>query len=114
MTDDKQGDASAQAFADQVSDQARRAGEALGTSGEKVAESGSTIGLKVIEQAEANTQKAFAAMRAAAQAKDPAEVVKIQSEFLREAGHRSMSQAREIGELIMQFGRDAVTPPRQN
>ena len=113
MADDSnQAGSSAQPFADQFSDQARRAGEAIRTSGEKVAQTGSTIGLKMLEQAEANVQQAFAAMRAAAQAKDPAEVMKIQNEFLREAGNRSMSQAREIGDLIVQFGRDAVIPLR--
>jgi hypothetical protein len=35
-------------------------------------------------------------------------VMKIQGEFLREQGSRSMTQAREIGEVILQFGRDAV------
>jgi hypothetical protein len=51
-------------------------------------------------------------MRAAASAKDLSEVMKIQGDFLRDQGSRSMSQAREIGELIMQFGRDAVAPLR--
>jgi hypothetical protein len=36
--------------------------------------------------------------------------MKIQSDYLRTQSERSMSQAREIGELIMRFGRDAVTP----
>jgi hypothetical protein len=49
-------------------------------------------------------------MRAAAAAKDLSEVMKIQGEFLREQGSRSMTNAREIGELIMQFGREAVAP----
>jgi len=39
-------------------------------------------------------------------------VMKIQGEFLREQGSRSMANAREIGELIMQFGREAVAPLR--
>jgi hypothetical protein len=39
-------------------------------------------------------------------------VMKIQGDFLRDQGTRSMGQAREIGELIMQFGRDAVAPLR--
>ena len=79
-------------------------------SGQKMAEGGSALGVKMIEQAEANAQEAFNAMRAAAQAKDLAEVMKIQGDYLREQGNRSMAQAREMGELIMQFGRDAVAP----
>jgi phasin family protein len=79
-------------------------------SGRKIAETGSTIGAKMIDQAEQNAREAFAAMREAASAKDLSDVMKIQSAFMQSQGQRSMSQAREIGELIMQFGRDAVAP----
>lgn len=96
------------AFQDHVVDPAKRAGEALKASGQKIAEGGSQIGTKLIDQAEQNTREAFAAMRAAAGAKDASEVMRIQGEYLREQGQRSMAQAREVGELIMQFGRDAV------
>lgn len=68
----------------------------------------SQIGLTVLSQAEANTQEAFRAMRAAAAASDINEVVKIQSDYIREQGNRSMAQAREIGDLIAQFGRAAI------
>ena len=64
----------------------------------------------MIDQAEQNAREAFAAMREAASAKDLSDVMKIQSAFMQSQGQRSMSQAREIGELIMQFGRDAVAP----
>ncbi|HEX8383860.1 MAG TPA: phasin family protein [Sphingomonas sp.] len=96
------------AFGEQVIEPARRAGEAMRASGQKVAENSSQIGVKMIDQAETNTHQAFDAMRRAAQAKDLSEVMKIQGEYLREQSTRSMTQAREIGELIMQFGRDAV------
>eukprot|EP01037_Dinobryon_pediforme_P031404 gene31404-35872_t len=62
----------------------------------------------MLDQAEANAREAFAAMRAAASAKDLSEVMKIQGDFLRDQSQRSMSQAREMGEVILQFGRDAV------
>ena len=97
-----------EAFGDHVVEPARRAGEALKASGQKIAENGSVIGTKLIEQAEANTREAFAAMRAAAGAKDVSEVMRIQGEYLRGQGQRSMAQAREVGELIMQFGRNAT------
>jgi len=99
-------------FQDKVADPARRAGEAMKASGQKMAEGGSTIGTKMIDQAETNAHEAFAAMRRAASAKDVSEVMKIQGDYLREQSTRSMTQAREIGELIMQFGRDAVQPLR--
>lgn len=94
------------------SDQMKGAGDAMKASGQKMAEGGSTIGLKMLDQAESNTREAFAAMRAAAGAKDISDVMRIQSEFMRDQGNRSMAQAREIGELIMQFGRDAVGSAR--
>ena len=97
---------------DRVIDPMKRAGEAMKASGEKVAEGSSTVGLKVIDQAETNAREAFAAMRAAAGAKDLSEVMKIQGDYLREQGSRSMAQAREIGELILQFGRDSTAPFR--
>lgn len=97
-------------FTESVAEPARRAGEAMKATGQKMAEGGSTIGVRMIDQAETNAREAFTAMRDAAQAKDLTEVMRIQSDYLREQGQRSMSQAREIGELIMQFGRDAVAP----
>lgn len=99
-------------FQSGLAEPARRASEAMKASGERMAQGGSTIGLKVLDQAETNTHAAFLAMREAAAAKDLSEVMKIQGDFMREQGTRSMSQAREIGELIMQFGRDAVAPMR--
>lgn len=99
-------------FAEHVMDPARRAGEAMRASGQKVADGSATIGLKIIEQAEQNSHQAFEAMREAAKAKDLSDVMRIQGDYLREQGQRSMNQAREIGELIMQFGRDAVSPLR--
>jgi phasin family protein len=100
------------AINEKIVDPAKKAGEAMRASGAKMAEGGSTVGVKMIDQAEANAREAFAAMRAAASAKDLSEVMKIQGDFLRDQGSRSMSQAREIGELIMEFGRDAVAPLR--
>jgi hypothetical protein len=100
------------AFQERVAEPARRAGEAMKASGQKLAEGGSTIGMRMIDQAEQNAREAFSAMREAAQAKDLSEVMRIQGDYLREQGTRSMSQAREIGELIAQFGRDAVAPLR--
>ena len=95
---------------DEMVDPVKKAGEAIRASGAKLAKGSSAVGIKMIEQAEINAREAFTAMRAAAAAKDLSEVMKIQGEFLREQGSRSMANAREIGELIMQFGREAVAP----
>ncbi|WP_028965286.1 phasin family protein [Sphingomonas phyllosphaerae] len=93
-----------------AADAAQQATDRLRASGQHMMESGQTISTKILDQVEANTQEAFAAMRAAAQAKDLSQVMQIQSDFLRSQGQRSMEQAREIGQLIMQFGRAAVAP----
>lgn len=103
-------DKAKQSYTDHVAEPARRAGERMKDSGAKVAENSSAIGVKLLDQAEANMKEAFAAIRAAADAKDLSQVMKIQGDFLRDQGSRSMSQAREVGELILQFGRDAVAP----
>lgn len=95
---------------EKIVDPAKKAGEAIKESGTKLAEGSSTVGMKLLDQAEENTRQAFAAMRAAAQAKDLTEVMKVQGDYLREQGSRSMGQAREIGDLIMQFGKEAVAP----
>ena len=97
-------------FNEHVTGPAMRAGEAMRQSGRKVAEGGSTISMKLIDQAETNASQAFAAMRAAAAAKDASELMKIQGDYLREQGTRAMAQAKEISELIVQFGKEAVSP----
>lgn len=94
----------ARAGADAMQD----AGERMRAAGTAMADQGSQLGLRILSQAEANTQEAFRAMRAAAQANDLSEVMRIQSEYLREQGNRSLAQAREVGELIAAFGRNAV------
>ena len=97
---------------DRLRDGAETARDAMKESGQKMVEGGSTIGVKMIDQAETNAREAFNAMREAARAKDLSEVMKIQGDYLRDQGQRSITQAREIGDLIMQFGRDAVAPLR--
>ena len=99
-------------FNKRVIDPAKHAGEAMKASGQKVAEGGATIGTRMIDQAEQNAREAFAAMREAAAAKDISDVMRIQGDYLREQSQRSMTQAREIGELILKFGKDAVAPLR--
>ena len=64
--------------------------------------------MKMLDQAEQNTREAFNAMRAAAKSRDLSEVMHVQGEYLREQGSRSMAQAREIGEMIANFGRDTI------
>ena len=104
------GDKARADFTDRVVDPAKRAGEAVKASGKKVAEGGSTISARLIDQAETNARQAFAAMREAAKANDISEVMRVQGDYMRNQAQRSVEQAREIGELIVQFGKEAVTP----
>lgn len=103
-----QAGASAAQTANSVGDRAREMGDRMKQGGQQMAQGGQDLGLKLLDQAETNTREAFRAMREAAQAKDVSEVMKIQGDYLREAGGRSVAQAREIGELIASFGRQAM------
>ncbi len=98
----------ASAASGQMADQMRGAAERMQAAGGAMTDSGQQVGIKMLEQAEANTSEAFRAMRAAAQASDISEVMRIQSEYLRDQSTRSMTQAREIGELIANFGKTAM------
>lgn len=98
----------AQATGEAMTDTMRSAADRMQSAGSAMADSSSQLGTRMLDQAEANTQEAFKAMRAAAQANDVTEVMRIQAEYLREQGSRSVSQAREIGELIASFGRNAI------
>lgn len=98
----------AQDGARQAADHLQAAGERMKAAGETMADAGSQLGLKMLDQAETNTREAFQAMRSAAQASDLTEVMRIQADYLREQGSRSVSQVREIGEMIADFGRNAI------
>ncbi|RJF94000.1 phasin family protein [Sphingomonas cavernae] len=84
--------------------------DALTEAGKKAAENSGAISLKMIDHAETNTREAFAAMRAAAKASSLAEVLRIQGDFIRDQGVRSMTLAREVGEMIVQFGKESLDP----
>lgn len=98
----------AKGAAQEMTDRMKAAGEKMRASGEKIAERGTDLGMRLLDQAEQNTREAFNAMRSAAKARDLSEVMHVQGEYLREQGQRSMAQAREIGEMIANFGREAI------
>ena len=99
-----------EAVTENVVKPAQKAGETLRSSVQNAASGGANVSMKMIDQAEENAREAFNAMRAAAKAKDLSEVMKVQGDYLREQSSRSMAQAREISELIAQFGRNAIAP----
>lgn len=89
-------------------DKLKAAGEAVKEGAAKAAESSAALSMKVIDHAEENTRQAFAALRAATKAGGVTDLMKVQADFVRDQGTRSMAQVREIGEMIAQFGRDAM------
>lgn len=108
MADKKDAGAKAKGPVEGMTERVQAAGAKMRAGGEKIAETGTQLGMKMLDQAEQNTREAFNAMREAAKARDLSEVMHVQGEYLREQGSRSMAQAREIGEMIANFGRDAI------
>ena len=93
---------------DKIVEPLKAAGEQLKAAGEKVAETTSTLNAKIIDHAEANVREAFAALRAAASSKSLTDVMTAQTTYVREQGERGMAQVKEIGEIIANFGRQAM------
>lgn len=87
----------------------KAAGDAVKESASKVAENSAALSRKVIDHAEENTRQAFAALRAAASAGGVTELMKVQADYVKDQGTRSMAQAKEVGELIMEFGRGTMS-----
>lgn len=85
-----------------------KAGEALKGAATNAASNAAALNGKVIDHAEENVREAFRALRAAATATSVQDVVKAQSDYVQAQGARSMTQAREIGEMIASFGKSAV------
>jgi hypothetical protein len=90
-------------------DKMKAAGDAVREGATKAAENSAALSMKVIDHAEENTRQAFAALRAAAQANGVTDLMKVQADYVRDQGGRSMAQVREIGEMIASFGREAMS-----
>ena len=90
-------------------DKMKAAGDVVKEGATKAAENSAALSMKVIDHAEENTRQAFAALRAAAKANGLTELMQVQSDYVRDQGSRSMTQVREIGEMITQFGRSAMS-----
>ena len=104
MTDNRQGN-----MADNMANTMRNAGEGMRNAGQRAAENSASINLKIIDQVEQNAREAFNAMRAAANARSLNEVIEIQTNYVREQSNRGMGQIREIGDMIANFGRQAMS-----
>lgn len=80
--------------------------------GERGLELNREFSVRVIEYAEKNTTEALGAARAAAQAKNPAELFEIQNNFFRDQLTRSANQLRELGEMIQKANQETWKPMR--
>ncbi len=98
--------------ADRWNEGLKATGDKLRGAGERLNENSRAINLRMIEQAEENAREAFRAMREAAQATSLKDVADVQARYLRDQGKRGADHMREIGELIVRFGREAVTPEK--
>ncbi len=96
-------------MSEKLTEGGKKAGKAMKDMATNAATNASALNSKVIDHAEANTRAAFAAMRSAASVKSVQDLAKIQSDFVKEQGARSMTQVKEVSDLIVQFGRDAMT-----
>ncbi len=97
---------------EKIVDSVKKAGKAMKDATGKAASNAGLLNGKVIDHAEENARQAFTAMRSAAQAKSLSDLAKIQADFVKEQGARSLGQVKEVGELIAQFGKDAMTAMR--
>jgi hypothetical protein len=100
--------AKAAKMTEKATETAKKAGKSMKDTATKAAANASALNNKVIDHAEENTRAAFAAMRSAASVKSVSELAKIQTTYVKEQGARSMTQVKEVGDLIAQFGRDAM------
>ena len=94
---------------EKAGDAIKKAGKSLKEGASKAATNAAALNGKVIDQAEENTRAAFLALRSAANVKSVQDLAKIQSDFVKEQSARSMTQVKELGDLIAQFGRDAMS-----
>ncbi len=86
----------------------KKAGKSIKDATTKAANNAAALNNKVIDHAEENTRAAFAAMRSAASVKSVTDLAKVQTDYVKEQGARSMTQVKEVGDLIAQFGRDTM------
>jgi hypothetical protein len=99
---------------EKATESVKKAGKSVKDATQKAAANAAALNTKVIDHAEENTRAAFAAMRSAASVKSVQDLAKIQSDFVKEQGARSMTHVREVGDMIAQFGRDTMAAWRPN
>lgn len=91
-----------------ATDAMKRAGDGIKGAAAGAAQNAASLNAKVIDHAEENVREAFRALRAAAGSTSVQDVLKTQTDYVKEQSARSMTQAREVGEMIASFGKGAM------
>lgn len=86
------------------------AGSAFQESGSIVDEKRREIVLTLIENAQANADATFNALREVMEAESVTDSIRIQRDALREGIERNVAQVRDLASLTAQSGREAVQP----
>lgn len=94
--------------AERIAEPIKQAGQKMRDGASRAVQNTVTINTKVIDHAETNAREAFAAMRKVAGAKSMQDIVKVQTDFVKQQGARTAEQVREVGEMIAGFGREAL------
>lgn len=98
--------------AERIAEPIKKATQSMRDSATQAMANTAALNSKVIDHAETNAKEAFAALRKVAGAKSVQDVVKVQTEFVKQQGARSAAHVREVGELIASFGREAFNTMR--
>jgi hypothetical protein len=93
-----------------IQDGFKEAGAALATSGHVMDEKRREILVTLIENAQANTDATFTALRNVMEAESIGESLRIQREALRDGIERNLAQVRDVAALAAQSGRQTIEP----
>ena len=88
----------------------KEAGAALATSGHIADEKRREVLVTLIENAQANTDATFAALREVLESETLSDSLRIQRDALRDGIERNLAQVRDVAALAAQGGRETVEP----
>jgi phasin family protein len=95
-------------FTKKATEAVTQASKSIQDAAGKAGANASALNAKVIEHVETNARAAFDALRTVADVKSVQELAQVQSEFVKAAAERSQAQIKEVSEMIVQFGKDAM------
>ena len=93
-----------------IQDGFKEAGAALAESGGIMGEKRREVLMTMIENAQANTDATFEALRDVMEAQSVSESLRIQRDALREGIERNVAQVRDVASMAAEGSRDSVAP----